>query len=520
MSRQLKVITRLSEDVIKRAALPFLKQYYKYRPNLMENDLEAGVYFELQYDLEDEKKGVVIDGLISYKQKNGEYFTAALEASSKEKKDEVIFKIQNTLLIWDGLAIGSVIVNFLFIVLFLTKLIDVRAIGGMLIGLTSALLITVFTLIFRWLFSSVYEYVDRYHYIYAVEQFKQYEADEQWIAIGEDVFERQEDGTENVELAELKDQCIKSGFGLLEIRHDLIPTIIITPARKTVIKKRRSLDFTTRSAFAKKIMASDYTKRARRNFFRFLRKSRINELRFTRNYYGQIGILLFSSLIIAAITWQELSKTDVLKQPYEEYVAALNARDYDLWKPEEKNPSDTMDQLFVQPFERLEGNYLNTPKDRPSFTLKQRTRKQDRSKADEFMPIPIVEADTSENQSNKEKLDGFFLLSDGEIIASYPCERVVFTNEVRYIIQYDAHTSQPAAVFQIDSLNQLGIAANIFWTGCLATERDSFIVMFDQFYKEEALANAQLLLSKQSLEAVNLPTNKLRIRTLSIGDNQ
>ena len=53
----------------------------------------------------------------------------------------------------------------------------------------------------------------RYRYIYAVEQFKKYHADEQWVAIGEDVFENPNDKY----LKELKKQCVYNGFGLISM---------------------------------------------------------------------------------------------------------------------------------------------------------------------------------------------------------------------------------------------------------------------------------------------------------------
>lgn len=503
--------------MIKRTALPFLKQYYKYRPNLMENALEAGVHFDLQYDLVDQESNIVVDGLISYTQKNGETFTAALEASSKDKKEEVTFKPQRTLLIWDGLAVGSILVNGLFVMLYLTKVIDIKVIGGTLIALASVFLTLVIALIFRWLFSVVYQYVDRYHYIYAVEQFKQYEASEQWIAIGEDVFEKPTDGTENMELAELKDQCVKSGFGLLEIRYDLVPVIIITPARNAVITKRKNLAFAPRTALTKQFTKNNYTQNIRKRWVELLRKSRIRELQFTKSYYGQIGILLLSSLMIGTVVWQELSESDIIKKPYSEYVEELNARTYDLWKPEEQKPVDEMDQRLVQPFEKVEDSYVNDPNDRPLFKLKQKARKQDRSKVDDFQPLPMV--DTAAIEQKQVKPDGFFLTSDGVIIAKYDCERVLSSNQQQYIIQHSIHATQPEAMLLIDSLNQLNISANIFWTGCLSVERDSFVIIFDQFYTDASVAATDLINYRTQLNEANFLRRPLKLRGL-IRDNE
>ena len=53
----------------------------------------------------------------------------------------------------------------------------------------------------------------RYRSIFAIEQFKQYYADEQWVAIGKDTFSEEEDHF----FQELKKQCVYNGFGLLSM---------------------------------------------------------------------------------------------------------------------------------------------------------------------------------------------------------------------------------------------------------------------------------------------------------------
>lgn len=120
----------------------------------------------------------------------------------------------------------------------------------------SPFFISAFILIYRWLFTYIFPFVDRYHYIQAVEQFKQYQADEQWIAVGADVFESKNAS----ELMELKDQCIKSGFGLMEVTEDLVVSIIIAPSRIPILRKRQKLNLTISSEIAQRIGRSKFLK--------------------------------------------------------------------------------------------------------------------------------------------------------------------------------------------------------------------------------------------------------------------
>lgn len=88
-SKTIKDFKYLSEGVIARAAIPFLKNYYKYRENLMETHLEAGISFNIEYGKK--AKNITIDGLLSYRKKDGDIFEVAVEATSKEKEKKKYF---------------------------------------------------------------------------------------------------------------------------------------------------------------------------------------------------------------------------------------------------------------------------------------------------------------------------------------------------------------------------------------------------------------------------------------------
>ena len=83
------------------------------------------------------------------------------------------------------------------------------------------------------------DWLRKKRYIYAIEQFKQYEATEQWIALGEDVFESHL----VKDFVELREQCVDNGFGLVMVDKNLDVQMLITPARDAVIENRKGLVF-------------------------------------------------------------------------------------------------------------------------------------------------------------------------------------------------------------------------------------------------------------------------------------
>jgi len=77
----------------------------------------------------------------------------------------------------------------------------------------------------------------KYRYIYAIQQFKQYAADEQWIAIAEDVFPSPIDPY----LLELRQQCVFSGFGLAIVAEHAETRVLCAPTRLRLYGEGRKM---------------------------------------------------------------------------------------------------------------------------------------------------------------------------------------------------------------------------------------------------------------------------------------
>ena len=189
----------LSEDEVKRRFVPFLREFYRQRFEPMPGS-EA-----VELDNVGEG-GLVADGKMTFRKGDGSPFVCTYEATSRDKAQEVKFSVNDQYLVWDAAAFGAIAAAVLYAVFYATRrewLIDLQLEGnlGLVIGVAMIAFLLWFFLFRGW---------RKYRYIYAIEQFKQYQADEQWVAIAEDVFPSPTDPY----LIELRNQCVFSGFGL------------------------------------------------------------------------------------------------------------------------------------------------------------------------------------------------------------------------------------------------------------------------------------------------------------------
>lgn len=225
----------LSEDEIKRAFLPFLKQFYKYRyefrPETLTSELDNV-----------STEGWVADGLLRFQKDDGAIFTCTYEATSLDKAEEVKFSQNQPYFLWDCAAFGAFATAVLYGILYFSRfkwLVNLQWNGnaGMLLGLFAIGFFCWYFLMRRW---------KKYRYIYAIAQFKRYFADEQWVALGADVFPAPTDPY----LTELKDQCIYNGFGLALVAADGSVRPLVTPSRLGIFgKDRKMTHWVTRTAF-------------------------------------------------------------------------------------------------------------------------------------------------------------------------------------------------------------------------------------------------------------------------------
>jgi hypothetical protein len=94
-------------------------------------------------------------------------------------------------------------------------------------------LISVILLVAVAIYASLYlglSRLKRYRYIYAVDQFKHFYADAQWVAYDEAIF-REAGWRKRRRYRELERQCVRYGFGLLEIDAEQIVRNVMSPSQ-------------------------------------------------------------------------------------------------------------------------------------------------------------------------------------------------------------------------------------------------------------------------------------------------
>ena len=222
----------LTEDDIKRKFLPFLKEFYKYRyeyrPESLHTELDnvsAG--------------GLVADGMVSFRKEDGSAFVCTYEATSADKAEEVKYSLNVAYFTWDCLAFAAVVAAVCYIAAYAARFNWLKSLQWT--GNTGFLLGMGLIGFFAWYFTM--RGWRKYRYIYAVEQFKQYFAHEQWVALGEDVFPAPTDPY----LLELKNQCVYNGFGLALVPAEGDVRVLHSPSRLGMYgKDRRMVQWVTR----------------------------------------------------------------------------------------------------------------------------------------------------------------------------------------------------------------------------------------------------------------------------------
>ena len=208
---------RITEQDIRRLAIGRLRLYYKLRPRREWDGIEI-------VDKAHYYNNITIDARLTYVEPDGQRFIATVEASSLDKRAEVDFRLNY----FRWLMESFVLALFLFGAgLLIAYFGDVNALHHDMIGGVWSLLFIAFLLLWgsAAFFLSIFN--RRYRYIYAIEQFKQFYANDQWIAISSDIYPTHR----GMRWRELQHQCMRYGFGLMQVEEDRKVRILIAPKR-------------------------------------------------------------------------------------------------------------------------------------------------------------------------------------------------------------------------------------------------------------------------------------------------
>jgi len=445
-------LNALSENNIKRVSLSFLKSYYRYRPRKGKSKLQTNMRAA---------GGVVVDGHLSFSLEDDSEFVATVEATSYMTRDEVRYRPHRELITWDGLAIGLILAAVGLSIAHATGAISIPNMGGWLLWLAGLIVaVFLFQLFYRLLFGNL----RRYRYIYAVEQFKRYYADEQWIAIGEDVFSSSEDPF----FQELREQCIYNGFGLIIVDLELRCKAHITPSRNDLFKSRRDvLEFFSLEELARRLETSTRKVGEKSGLDRWLPLPRSQDaesklLRHRPVYWHQMGSCLIAAVLIVALFLREMQEKRVTVIDADDYRNKMSKESENL---EEEPMGYLLDSAALRPFEEKTSPYLETD--------------EARSSAGNGFVEPV-------------RRPGLIVYQRRNTFFEYDCERLYDGALPRFVIAVEIFDNATPLKQLIERFNEKGLEAMGLWLGCFTSGDNDYALFLSQLYATEEEAWADL----------------------------
>ncbi len=456
----------ITEKDVKKVALGAMRSYYRFR-------VKAGTP-ELSSDVRG-AGGIIADGYYSFPQGDGKWFLATFEATGLDSKDEVYFKRQTELLLWDSATFSWLITALLFGITHIAKVGWILN-HGIFLTCLYILLSVAFFFGFYFIMAGKWR---RYRYIYAIEQFKLYHADEQWVAIGENVFT----DSQNKYYQELRAQCIRYGIGLITVDDTRKPRLLVTPARREVFDHNRQeirffskkrIDQLKRSgAFIKdqwKKISASIPDKIRAYDPRYL-------FRFKRSYNNQWVILGISALTIGGVFFRELQQRPVRYLSHNAYsrevIAAEAARG-----PEAFTLIEPYDTIYIEEYDSTVIPYF-------VYLQSEKTGLTTRIFAEQELIIGIFD----------------------DALINYDCERLYNFQSPKYVVQEGVYPDFETAARRMSQLLEAGLEVNSLWLGCFNKKQNSYSIYFG-------------LLQNTKQEAQNLANNyQKRLKTLQLNAN-
>lgn len=442
---------KITEDIIKKFALYFLRQHYRNRVRDDRHPVEA------KFDLE-AAGGIIADGYYSFVKPNGKRFIATFEATDAGKKDEVVYKQQWLLLFWDALAMSSLGLAAIALLNYIFKFHEL-VYSSVFARTTLSMLVLAGLMGIYYLIAQNFT---RYRYIYALEQFKKYYADEQWIAISHDVFESFDDPA----LRQLNRQCIRNGVGLLLIDENLDAKILIAPSRNDLFKgKRKALNFQQQDT-------KDLAPTADNSWFflqPFSSKGRSNKsiYRYRKSYVAQplLTMLgLFLTTVIFHAEWQHMPLQKVSKEELRDRIASSR---------------------FI-PLPETEDFIVDSAQWRSELD------------ADKDWYVPATD-------------QGPIRGSQPIDLREYPCERYNNFKEPKYLIEQASVNTRKEAIALHERLQRNGMESDFLPWGCFVAGKGGFVLFTGMVYENLGEAERNLSALQKKNPAL---TSKWKVRPL------
>ncbi|MEO0042787.1 MAG: hypothetical protein RL329_2235 [Bacteroidota bacterium] len=477
-----------TEETVKQAALAFLKTYYKYRPR----SGETVTNFDLMT-----QKGHIVDGHLTFPKPDGTPFVATFEATSADKAYEVVFTRQQKQLNWDAFSVACLVTMCGILAAWLSGRWSLGSVG--LFQTTALIIVSLFSITTGFIF--LCRRLPRYRRIYAIEQFKQYFADEQWIAISHDVFKNVQD----IELLELKQQCVRNGFGLMRVDEAENLEMLITPAREEVFEHRRgAFSFLNQAEQADNAAAAKMSQTAVSTIGKVLAKptrffQKITNRFQDRPYSTQMAVSFASCLVLTGLLYTQAQQKAVINLD--------GNRQY----------MDSLQQAMRQ-MQPEDSAYVTYPEYEKGIVKSKNTQAYN----DGELPRPVAANALqpkigAQPQPQQPVLTGnavglyVYSAADG-IFNAYPCGRVDISGE-QFIVQEGIYPDFASAKARIETLLKQNMFANCISLGCTNAVERGYAVYFDLMFNDRATANTLAIHKMKEFEKLNL-IHDIKIRKL------
>ncbi len=445
--------------------------------------------------------GVIADGYLAFNTEEGAPFIVTVEATSCNTCNEVIYAIQNKLLNWDSLACTGLVIAAGYTYYHYKGHNLAQTLGEIptVLILAGAFCFGLF------LFRLLLGWMRRYRYIYAIEQFKTYDATEQWIALGEDVF----DSNLDKNFLELKEQCVDNGFGLVMVNKEMIVQMLITPARDAVLENRQGMVFkdggvdrvSSRGAKVKKWL-NDKTSRVGKA------QSTVGLNRYRAGYFKQLVTLFLGLSIITGIYYTEWKDSPIAYVDEDQYQRDQLVKSKDI-RLEDKGYLLKEDGFLN--WDSITGNYLS---------LEEAIWPDDNAAAISpiaYEPDDLLELEANPKNGNKSSTEIVVGNRNG-FKTSYDCERFYNFTGALYLVQDGVYSDLSVAQRRLSLLNNADFTASILWLGCFG-DQTKYVVYYQLMYPERMEATATAKATLSDLKRMKIPYGTLKIRTLRKSDN-
>ncbi len=493
----------LTEHDIKHAALRFLKTHYKHRNRLGETTAQVDMVTS---------SGVIADGHISYKTGLEHDFLATFEATSYAKADEVKYKVRKSQLNWDSLTFGFIVGMLFFLFIYIQNYFVIRHEGVPLFAILLIGGILFFSLLYRLVFSRI----SNYRQIYALEQFKLYDADDQWVAVGIDVFENPEDKY----LKELKRQCINHGFGLIVVEKDFDIRQSISPAKKNVTgKKRKRQEFVAAENVPEKNMGfSD-------RVFNLMGWEK--EKRFRYDFRIQLLLIFLCSSILFALLWKEWNKRDIVEVNTKKYRQKI-LEDFKDWDKETgfylidsgyvvsyDSTIQEYDLGEIQYYDQIELKRWYTEKHQDSLWAWLEDRDYpDHQKVLDSINVLLENDKNKTIKSSPKKIAG--VKKKKKKGMDTVCKTYADWYGKRYILRDGVYKTLKNAEYRISQINKASVLGGIVRGGCFKETPAYYIVYVDVPYKDLSKAESSLPYFNQLLKDKGYSSGELELQLITV----